>query len=418
MAQKDVSPELLAPAGSVAIAEAAFDHGADAVYVGLGQENLRAHAPFLTANDLRVLLDIAQSRGKRVYVALNSMPDEDMLARIRATIAAIAGMEKKPHAIIVSDPGVLSACRKELPGIPLHLSTQTGVFNSATLRFWKEQGITRIVLPRELTLEQIRVLAADPNVETELFIHGAMCVSVSGRCLLGAYLDERHPNKGDCTQPCRLRYRIDPVDPAGHAAGIWLEAEEASEGVFLLNSKDLCVLPILPDILKTSVRALKIEGRNKSLHYVATVVRVYRQAIDACRADPDDFAARPEWERELDAIEHRPYTTGFYHGEKRLQAVFIPKSKPNVTMAGIVKGAMPDGSPVIDVRSVFRPGDRLQVLPINKNAKPFIDGVTQILDLCGSPLAFAPLHRVVTVRGIKGLQPGDLLRIVHGEQEK
>jgi U32 family peptidase len=413
MRSLDIAPELLAPAGSVAIAEAAFDHGADAVYVGFGQENLRAHAPSLLYDDLCALLDLAHSRGKKVYVTLNCMPDDAMLTRIQGTVAVIAGMPRLPHAVIVSDPGVLTLCRKALPAVAIHLSTQTGVFNAAALCFWREQGVARIILPRELTLEQVGALSAEQGMEAEVFVHGAMCVSVSGRCLLGAYLDGRHPNKGDCTQPCRLRYRIDPIDPLGTPADRWFEAEESTGGVFLMNSKDLCGLPILPAIVKTGVHALKIEGRNKGMHYVATVTRVYRAALDACMADPSDFSVQKEWQTELETVEHRPYTTGFYRGELHLQSVFASKSEPTARMAGIIKGVLPDGAPVIDVRGVFRPGERLQILPVNRKIIPYEIRFSSLSDLAGIGLDFAPLNRLVVGRGgAPGLRPGDLLRKV------
>jgi U32 family peptidase len=413
MRSLDIAPELLAPAGSVAIAESAFDHGADAVYVGFGQENLRAHAPALLYDDLRALLDLAHSRGKKVYVTLNCMPDDAMLTRIQGTVAVIAGMPRLPHAVIVSDPGVLTVCRKAVPAVAVHLSTQTGVFNAAALRFWREQGVTRIILPRELTLEQVGALAAEQGMEAEVFVHGAMCVSVSGRCLLGAYIDGRHPNKGDCTQPCRLRYRIDPIDPFGTPADRWFEAEESAGGVFLMNSKDLCGLSILPATVKTGVHALKIEGRNKGMHYVATVTRVYRAALDACMADPSDFSVRKEWLTELETVEHRPYTTGFYRGELHLQSVFASKSEPTTRMAGIIKGVLPDGAPVIDVRGVFRAGERLQILPVNRKIIPYEIRFSSLSDLAGIGLDFAPLNRLVVGRGgAPGLRPGDLLRKV------
>jgi putative protease len=403
-------PELLAPAGTFATAEAAFDHGADAVYVGAGQCNLRAHAANLSIPDLSALLDLSHRRAKKVYVTLNMMPDDAAMADIKQTIEALSRLAIPPDALIVSDPGVLACCRDLLPHSPLHLSTQTGIFCAAAMRFWKEQGVSRIILPRELTIDQVAALAGADLVETELFIHGAMCVSVSGRCLLGAYIDGRHPNKGDCTQPCRLRYRIGPIDSGGEPVEQWFDAEESGSGVFLLNSKDLCGLPILQAIIKTGVTSLKIEGRNKSLHYVATVVRVYRVALDAWTADPAAFSVLDEWKKELDAVEHRPYTTGFYGGEHQLQAVFASKSGAVVQMAGIVKGIMPDGAPVIDVKSVFRPNDRLQVLPLNRKIGPFEISFVSLTDIAGTSLGYAPLNRLVLGRGVAGLRQGDIIR--------
>ncbi|MBD3240453.1 MAG: hypothetical protein GF331_07695, partial [Chitinivibrionales bacterium] len=222
-------PELLAPAGTFGIALTALEHGADAVYVGAGRHTLRAQSAGLDADQIGELLDEAHRRSARVYVTLNTMPPDDELGAIGAFVSRIAQAGAVPDAFIVSDPGVMGVVRERLPDAELHLSTQTGTFNTEALRFWHRNGIDRVVLPRELTLDQIAQLAQTGICEVEVFVHGAMCVSLSGRCLLGLYLSGRHANRGDCPQPCRLAYDI---RPRGVGSGEWLEAHEGSRGTY------------------------------------------------------------------------------------------------------------------------------------------------------------------------------------------
>jgi putative protease len=402
-------PELLAPAGTLSIAEAAFDSGADAVYVGVGTLNLRAHSPNFQYEDLDELLHSAHSQGKKVYAAFNTMPDESMLSDIQKACEAVTRLKNKVDAFIVSDPGVIMICRDILPEIPLHLSTQTGTFNTASMRFWKQQGIERVVLPREMNLDEIRVVNQSGIIDTEIFIHGAMCVSVSGRCLLGAYMNGRHANRGDCSQPCRLKYRITPVEEQG-VENCTFDAEETEQGVYLLNSKDLCTIDLLPEIVQSSVRSLKIEGRNKSIHYVVSVVKVYREALDAYDDNPDAFMVAPAWKEILDSVEHRPYTTGFLNGEYNLQEVFSSKATAPARVIAIVKAVFKEGVPILDVKNSFTCQDALEVLPVARNAVPLSIHIDKITDLEGNALLYAPSSRLVICQSAYKLRPGDMLR--------
>ncbi|NLD94198.1 MAG: U32 family peptidase, partial [Fibrobacter sp.] len=344
-------PELLAPAGSFEAAETAFLHGANAVYIGIGKLNLRAHSPNFAIEDIPELLDMAHKCNGKVYAAFNLMPDQSTIPVVRELLVKLNEKKSIPDAFIISDPGVLVLCKEILPSAVLHLSTQTGTFNLVSLDFWKKQGVARAVLPREFTLSQICEASKANIVETEIFIHGAMCVSISGRCLLGAYLGERHPNRGDCPQPCRYRYRLSPVQSENENTGIWFDAEESDDGVYLLNSKDLCTIDILPQIIASGVNSLKIEGRNKSVHYVASVVRVYRAAIDSCLNDSGNYRVLPQWRKELDALEHRTYSTGFYNGELLIQDVFSSKASAKSRVIGTIKAILPGGLPVVDVKN-------------------------------------------------------------------
>ncbi|HEX7511698.1 MAG TPA: peptidase U32 family protein, partial [Chitinivibrionales bacterium] len=215
------APELLAPAGSFESVYTALDHGADAVYVGLGPYNLRARGANFSVEEFGDCVSYCKKRKRKIYAAVNIMPDDATLNAIRSIIESCKRIKARPDAFIVSDPGVVTVCKQSYKNVPLHLSTQSGAFNGLSASFWRRNGISRIVLPREMTVERIASLVKNTGLETEIFIHGAMCVSISGRCLLGAYLGRRHPNWGDCPQPCRLRYRIAPQEKAEDTPG-WL----------------------------------------------------------------------------------------------------------------------------------------------------------------------------------------------------
>lgn len=402
-------PELLAPAGTFECAEAAFLHGADAVYIGIGKLNLRAHSPNFSIEDLPELLDLSAKSEKKVYAALNLMPDQSKIPVVRETLEIIKSSKSIPDAFIISDPGVLVLCKEILPQVEIHLSTQTGTFNLLSLEFWKRQGVSRAVLPREFSIEQITEACNAQIMETEIFIHGAMCVSISGRCLLGAYLGERHPNRGDCPQPCRYQYRLSAVQENGENQAAF-DAEESSEGVYLMNSKDLCSIGIIPQIVSSGVHSLKIEGRNKSVHYVASVIRTYRAALDSYLSDPHNYMVLPEWQKELDALDHRTYTTGFYNGESVLQDTFTSKASPTSRIIGTVKAILPGGLPVIDVKNSFSIDEKLEVVPVQQNIPPFSLTFTKITDLSGNSSSRAPSSRLVVGHSTEALRIGDMLR--------
>lgn len=403
--------QLLSPAGSFDIAEAAFEHGADAVYVGVGQYNLRAHSPNFLPQDLPELMNLAKNHGKLVYVAVNIMPDQNQFSKMEQMFASIAENKAIPDAFIISDPGVLLLCKKYFPETALHLSTQTGTFNDYAIRFWKNQGVKRIIFPRELSLKQISELCSLKIVETEVFIHGAMCMSISGRCLMGAYIAQRHPNLGDCNQPCRFKYRISPSETNCKKNGEWFDVEECENESYILNSRDLCTLDILPEIINSGVNSLKIEGRNKSIHYVASVVKTYRAAIDSCLKNPSQYKVLQEWKTCLDRVEHRPYTTGFFCGELLLQEVFTSKASSNARIVGVVKAFL-DGLPVIDVKNSFSANEMLEVLPVQSSLSSYKIELSQITDLNGNTINIAPSNRLIKACCKSNLRPGDMLRKV------
>jgi U32 family peptidase len=425
-----VHPELLAPAGTFACAETAFAHGADAVYAGIGKFNLRAHSTNFDLDEFGELLKLAAAGKKRVYGALNIMPSDDMLPQLEETLRKFADARFLPDAFIISDPGVLSLVTEICPGVPIHLSTQSGCFNLAAMKFWRKLGVSRIILPRELCIDQIRYLSQKGGAETEVFIHGAMCVSISGRCLLGAYRGGRHPNLGDCPQPCRLKYRIVPIDTDNDGVagtdqsrydGFDVEESDGSGdgswnprgGAYLLNSKDLCTIGILPSIIESDVSSLKIEGRNKTAYYAASTVKVYRDAIDTYAAAPNGYKVKEWWLEELNAIDHRPYTTGFYDGDPVKQEVFSSKAKAGYRLIGIVKAVI-NGRPVIDVKNLFSAKSTpINVLPVKNTKPPFDLTFSSILEFDGSDnTQRARPNRLVLLDGCtEKLRVGDMLRI-------
>lgn len=403
-------PELLAPAGDFECLEAVFDHGADAAYIGIGPFNLRAQSPNFTLEEIPQTIEYAKERSRGLYAVFNTMPSDAQLGMIEPFFTALAKSGSLPDAIVISDPGLLSLCKEYLGGCALHLSTQTGTFNLRALQFWARQGIRRVILPRELTLEQIRLLCGAGICETELFIHGAMCVAISGRCLLGAYLAGRHPNQGECPQPCRFEYDIAPRFEQGGKSKEWFTALEQEQGVYLLNSKDLNTLPILPDIIATGVSSLKIEGRNKSVHYVSSVVKTYRAALDRYGENPGAYSVDSEWIDELDRLDHRPYTTGFYAGEYALQEPCISKVKSCIRVVGIVKGLVTGGNAVIDVRNPFVAGEQLTVLPVNRKKNPYAITFSRLSDINGNRLDRAITNRIAVAEADQKLSLGDIVR--------
>ncbi len=421
-------PELLSPARSLDTVLAAFEFGADAVYLGVGHLNLRAHSMNLSAAELREALILARQEKKQIYIALNILPDDSALQEIRVLLQRLANEKVYPDAFIVTDPGVISLCRSILPSVPLHLSTQSGTFNSEAMRFWSNQGIERFILPRELTLQQIRDVTAAGIAQTEIFVHGAMCVAVSGRCLIGAYLAGRHPNFGDCPQYCRVPFEVRPVyDKNTDQTAEWLELVQEPSQSFLFNSRDLNALSLIKDIIESGVTSLKIEGRNKSHHYIASVTKVYREALDSYAANPTDFSVQKEWLEELERLDHRPYTTGFYGDEISLQDVFGEKKTGRVQIVGIVRELTDDGAALIDVKFPFQAGDVLDILSrkgrarsakaagvkAQKDSSRFKHSFESIADCNGRPLAKALTNRIVRATPARGiLKLGDILRIL------
>ena len=396
-AKKPTKPELLAPAGSLEKARIAFAYGADAVYAGGTQFSLRAAARNLNREELAALCFLAHKLGKKVYVTVNTFARNSDLPLLPRFLGYLQDI--RADGIILSDPGVLTLAKKWAPEVPFHLSTQANTTNSLTVAFWREQGIRRVNLARELTYPEVTEIRKDSKIELEIFVHGAMCVSYSGRCLLSAILNRRSANLGRCTQPCRWSYRLVEEKRPGQYFPIY----EDQNGTYIFNSKDLCLIEELEKLMELGIDALKIEGRMKGALYLASVIRAYRQAIDHCRDSRKDYAVRAEWYDDLNRVSHRPYTKGLLLSDSQQSDGEVSRSTcyvQNHTLAGIVRNppesywqnspACPhaaDKCVCLEVRSPLKTGMKLQFL--------YPDGQTSshtlnhFEDLVGNPLQVA-----------------------------
>jgi len=354
-------PELVAPAGDLEKAEAAFLYGADAVYVGGKEFSLRAQAGNFAPEELEELMALARGQNKKVYVAVNVVAHNRDIHRLQSYLAFLQDLGV--DGIIVADLGVLDLVQKRAPGIPVTISTQASVANILSARFFESLGVKRIVLARELTLEEIREIRENVSVELEVFVHGAMCVAYSGRCLLSSFMTGRSGNRGECAHPCRYRYFLREEKRPGE----YFPIEEDDRGTYILNSKDLCLIEYVPELMEVGVDAFKIEGRMKSPHYVATASRVYRQAIEAAASGRPgrDLA---EWQEELNKIANRPYTTGFLLGPPAQAQDFFKESEaPRVAFCGIVREYRREqGMALVEQRAPFGVGDVIEFLQPNR----------------------------------------------------
>ena len=298
-------PELLAPAGNMEKGKMALLYGADAIYLGGKMFGLRAFANNFSLAEIAEITAFAHSLNKKVYVTVNIFAHNEDIDKLPAYLKELAAA--KVDALLISDLGVWQTARETVPEMELHVSTQANTTNYAAVKAWQAFGAARVVLARELSLQEIAEIGANTDVELEAFVHGAMCISYSGRCLLSSYLTGRDGNRGACAQACRWEYTLSEKNRPGENFDI----QEDERGTYIMNSRDLCLIDYLPELMRAGISSLKIEGRMKSVHYVATVVSVYRKAIDKCFADMANYKVEDAWREELNKVSHRPYTTGF-----------------------------------------------------------------------------------------------------------
>lgn len=400
-------PELVVPAGDLERLKVAIRYGADAVYVGAPVLSMRAYAPNFTLEQLEEGVSEAHRKGVRVYVAVNILAHNRHLEEAAALFRALERLAV--DSLIISDPGLWALARELTPGIPVHLSTQAGVTNWRSALFWKNQGVKRINLARELSLNEIREIREKVPVELELFVHGAMCVAYSGRCLLSAYFTGRGANRGECTHSCRWSYTLLEKERPGEP----LTLVEGEENSVILSSRDLCMIGHLPDLAALGVEGFKIEGRMKGIHYVATVTKIYREALDALFSAPDSFQCRQQWLEELEKVSNRAFTTGFYLGYP-LQVAPDEKEtyRLRTRLAGVI--LMYDAErkmALVEQRNRFMTGDELEVFGPRRDPRCF--KVEKIFSVCGGDeLESAPHPRQqVWIPVPEPLHELDLLRI-------
>ncbi len=352
--------ELLAPAGSFSKLKTAIYFGADAVYVGGKNFSLRAYSNNFDNEELKMAVDYVHEKGKKIYVAVNIFAKNGDLESVKSYFEYLYSIGV--DACIVTDPGIISIAREVTPNLELHLSTQANTLNVASAKFWESQGIKRIVLARELSLNEILEIrnALKPETELEAFIHGAMCISFSGRCLLSNYFSGRDGNRGECVQACRWHYAIKEVSKNGD----YYPIEEDERGTYILNSKDLNLIDYIGEMADSGVYSFKIEGRMKGEYYLATVINAYRRAIDEYYRVGNDYKSNPLYLSELKKTFHRAFTTAYAFGDNE-ETVNYENSQSNgnsVFMASVLGYDSERGRALIEMRNRFKVGDVLEVL--------------------------------------------------------
>lgn len=324
--------ELLAPAGNFEKLQAALIYGADAVYIGGKNFSLRAYGDNFSEDEILKAVEFTHKLNKKIYVATNVFAHNADLEELEKYFKFLDGAGV--DAVLISDLGIFTLAKSLTKNLQLHVSTQANVTNYRTANFFHEMGASRIVLARELTLEEILEIKKNCAAELEIFVHGAMCISYSGRCYLSHYLTGRDGNKGACTHSCRWKYSLMEEKRPNE----FFDVDEDSRGAYIMNSKDLCLLPYLDKVIESGVASLKIEGRMKSVNYVAGVVKVYRAAIDSYFENPKNFTLRADWLEELDKVAHRPYTSGFFISDGAPTEIYdTSKPKRSSNFLGIVR---------------------------------------------------------------------------------
>jgi putative protease len=382
-----VKVELLSPAGNFEKMKYALAYGADAVYAGIPRYSLRARENDFTTELLAGAIEYCHQSDRKIYLTLNIFPHNRKIEAVKTSLTWLA--QKRPDAIIISDPGVILLAKELCPQIPVHLSTQVNTLNWVSVKFWKEIGVDRIILSRELAISEIAEIRQKvPDIELECFVHGAVCVAYSGRCLLSSYFNFRDPNQGICTNSCRWLYRLyqDQPDPPPSSPqdyqplhgkyyleederpGQFMPIDEDEHGTYIMNAKDLCAVGLLDQLAAAGVNSFKIEGRSKSVYYVSVTTRAYRRAIDNLLAGrPYDHAV----EQELFSVANREYSSGFLESNPRAAGENYAESQPaNCThqYCGIVRNADPCGNLMqVSVRNRICCGEELEIITPQKN---------------------------------------------------
>ena len=383
-------------------------YGADAVYLGGEAFGLRAKAKNFTNDEIREGIAFAHERGVKVYITANILAHNDDLAGVEAYFEELK--EIRPDALIISDPGVFAIAKRVIPDMEIHISTQANNTNYGTYLFWHQLGAKRVVSARELSLKEIREIRdhIPEDMEIESFIHGAMCISYSGRCLLSNFLVGRDANQGACTHPCRWKYSlVEETRP-----GEYMPVFENERGTYIFNSKDLCMIEHIPEMIEAGIDSFKIEGRMKTALYVATVARTYRKAIDDYQKDPALYQANMDWYREeIGKCTYREFTTGFYFGKPDSTTQIYGNNTyvKNYTYLGTIEEVQEDGSCRIEQKNKFSVGESIEVMkPDGRNVEVTVRSIT---DVDGRPMESAPHPKqILYVYLDTELEPYDILR--------
>lgn len=390
-------PELLVPASSLEVLKTAVIFGADAVYIGGEVFSLRAKSKNFSLEDMKEGIDFAHAHGVRVYVTSNILAHNQDLEGVREYFKELKVIQ--PDALIISDPGVFDIAREIIPEIDVHISTQANNTNYGTYNFWYRQGARRVVTARELSMEEIADIRKHipDDLEIETFVHGAMCISYSGRCLLSNYFTGRDANQGACTHPCRWKYAVMEESRPGE----YLPVYENERGTYIFNSKDLCMIEHIPEMVEAGIGSFKIEGRMKTPLYVAMVTKVYREAIDAYMADSAHYRRQvPYFKGLLSQVSHRGYSTGFYLGAPGAEEQVYHESaytKSRSFAAKVLQYDPLSKRALVEQRGKFSEGEPLEILL--PKGEPVLFNVEDLRDQEGEPIASAPhAQQLVSLR--------------------
>ena len=404
-------PELLSPAGDFEKLKSAVRYGADAVYLAGVRFGMRTASGNFTDDELIEAVKYTHDRGVKLYVTVNVMPRDDEYAELERYISFLG--EIGVDALIVSDVGVMSLAKRVAPKTDIHISTQASAVSSAACLAWHEMGASRIVLARELSLEDIKKIRASlpPGVELEAFVHGSMCIAYSGRCLLSEYLIGRDANRGACAQSCRWEYKALEIREEKRRDETIPVVEDGGD-TFVMSSRDMCMIEHVPELVNSGISSFKIEGRVKSAYYTAVVTNTYRMAIDAYLADPGSFRYDPVWMRELCSVSHRQYDTGFFFTDPHERANIVDEPgyiREKSYLATAVTDADEEGFASFVQRNKLTRGEAVEILPVGAPGIPFVADV--LTDGSGEPIESVPHPgQVFRLKSNVPIKAGDILR--------
>ena len=395
-------PELLAPAGNYEKLVTALHYGADAVYMGLSGFSLRAKADNFTEDELRQAVAFVRSRGRKVYITINIFPHNKDIPLIKEHLTMLK--EISPDALIISDIGVFEMASEITPRIPLHVSTQANITNYSAAKFWEKLGAKRLVLSRELSIEEIRDIRNRVSLELECFVHGSVCISYSGRCYMSSFLNNRSGNRGECTNTCRWNYRLMEESRPGEYFPVY----ENDRGTYVMSSRDLCMIRHLDTLAEAGITCFKIEGRMKGINYVAGVVKTYREALYSLGKKP--YKVNEQWMKELAMFSSRGFTTGMFFGRQQDDGYNHNDDKAyrmSHELVGVVK-SVSNGKTVVSLRNNLKIGDHVEFLSSGLAHRVF--RVTEMHDEHGRPVESGRNENVVSIPSIPGIRENDLMR--------
>ena len=401
-------PEVLAPAGTLEKLKTAIHYGADAVYIGGDAYGLRSRAGNFSFEEMEEGVAFANQYGAKVYVAANMVTHEGNEEGAGAFFKKLRDIGIS--AVIISDPALIEICASEAPGLEIHLSTQASATNAETLKFWQNEGLERVVLAREVSMEELAEIRRNTDIQIEAFIHGAMCISYSGRCTLSNHMSMRDANRGGCSQSCRWKYELFDMPFAQEHRSLTENGDVTEE--FSMSAVDMSMIEHIPDLIENGVDSLKIEGRMKSIHYVSTVSNVYKAAVDSYMADPDNYVCKQEWIDELWKVAQRELSTGFYyHVPTENEQLFGPRRKiPVYKFIGeVLSYDEVSGIATVRQRNHFKIGDEIEFY--GPHFQHFEQTVTEMKNDEGESIDRAPNPMMVlTMPVAQPVKPGDMSR--------